>query len=77
MPYSSVTACLTIADEHRDIIVEEVADLIDSFVLRGIAVYDTDLKCVAASDVKDARALQREMRPGKKPKSQPRVKKNQ
>ena len=74
MPYSSVTACLTIADEHRDIIVEEVAHLIDSFVLRGIAVYDTDLKCVPAADVKAVKALQREMRPGKTPKSQPRVK---
>ena len=77
MPYSSVTACLTVADEHRDIIVEEVADLIDSFVLRGIAVYDTDLKCVSASDVKDVRALQREMRPGKRSRKQQAEKKRQ
>ena len=77
MPYSSVTACLTVADEHRDIIVEELARLIDSFVLRGIAVYDTDLKCVPACDLKDVRALQREMRPGKKPRKQPAAKKKQ
>ena len=67
MPYCSVTACLTVSDEHTNIIVEEMARLIDSFVLGGIAVYDTDLKCATVCDVKDAKALQEEMRPGKKP----------
>ncbi len=73
MPYCSVTACLTVSDEHTNIVVEEMARLIDSFVLRGIAVYDTDLKCTTVSDLKDAKALRKEMRPGKKPK--PRAKK--
>jgi hypothetical protein len=68
MPYCSITACLIVSDDQQDIVVEHVSTLIDSFVLRGITVYDTDLKCVTICDVQDPKASQKEMQPGRQPK---------
>jgi hypothetical protein len=60
MPYIRITACLTVEEEDARGVTEALLCQIDSFVVKSICVFDSDVRSKSV-DVAGADELRREM----------------
>ncbi len=60
MPYSRITACITVEQPIQEQIIAALQELFDSFAIQHIAVFDSEISCVTVSDVENAEQVKQE-----------------
>lgn len=63
MPYARITACILVEEQDSAVVQESLQSLLDSIVIDGRPVFDSEITCTTICEVPGADEIRRELEP--------------
>ena len=63
MPYARISACILVEEQDSALVQESLQSLVDSFVIDGRPVFDSEVTCATVCEVPGAEEIRQELEP--------------